>query len=173
MDADELKARAALLLALAGAALLGYFWLSAVPGTAAEVAANAPLVRRGTAPDWRNPFMARNQGRSSLRPPPPPLPAADGELPAGCAGAVLAAAVATGIFALGRQPVPCLVALPGFLVGPPAAERVVRTLTGYPAGNSPGLWCGLAVVLGLVAGPAAVAGMVAEFRRWLATLWGQ
>jgi hypothetical protein len=54
-----------------------------------------------------------------------------------------------------------------------AGESAVRALTGYPAGNSPGLWCGLGVVLGLVAGPAALVGLAEAVRRWLEKVAGK
>src|SRR5262249_30393015 len=162
--------RAILLLALGGSALLGYFWLASVPATVAEVKENAPLVRQGVAPRWRNPFMAPGRGPRGTGPVPSPLPAAGGEVPAGCVGALLAAGVILSILALWRCPWLCLVALPGFFYGPLAGESVVRALTGYPAGNSPGLSCGLGVVLGLVAGPVALVGLVQGFRKWLETV---
>ena len=173
MDTDELKARAILILALGGSALLGYYWLSVVPATVAEVKANAPLVRKGSAPEWRNPFMARGQGPRGTGPAPQPLPAAGGEIPAGIAGALLAAGVTVGVLAVCRRPWLCLVALPGFFYGPLVGESVVRALTDYPAGNSPGLWCGLGVVVGLAAGPAVVVGLVQVFRHWVGSVAGE
>jgi hypothetical protein len=173
VDTDELKARAAVVLALVGSAVFGYSFFAAIPGTVAEVKRNAPLVRQGGTPEWSNPFMARTRGPRGTAPAPPPLPEAGGELLAGCIGAILAAGVTVGILALWRQPWLCLVALPGFFFGPLAGESLVRALTGYPAGDSPGLWCGLGVVVGLIAGPVAVVGLVQGVRGRLEAIAGK
>ena len=164
MDLEELKARAILLLALAGAGLAGYFWLSMVPGTAAEIRERGP---QADAAGWRNIFLAPSKSRFRVGPAPQPLPSAPGETIAGVFGAIVAVLTIGTIYLVWRDPLTALLACSGCVYGPPFGELAIRALTHYPSSGWPGIGCGLGVVLGLVLMPALIALAIEEFRKLL------